>query len=218
MSYVLLEMLQDARKARGYGLFCFVGILSSPTFLYGRGEETRTPDILLPKQARYQLRYTSIPTRFRAARTIISKKRDNCNSQFFVSDYNPIKTKNCRKIGQLFTLGIIPTPRETPSRATDKFIRQHRDHCKNNQNHQKRARNQYRSQCQRTNRFPYRLAPFFGCRLVSVILIDVIQEFSALLTHTPLIVFNAAIRTFHDLNQTFPFPSGGKLRRIILYL
>ena len=25
----------------------------------GRGEETRTPDILLPKQARYQLRYTS---------------------------------------------------------------------------------------------------------------------------------------------------------------
>ena len=27
-------------------------------FLYGRSEETRTPGILLPKQARYQLRYT----------------------------------------------------------------------------------------------------------------------------------------------------------------
>ena len=27
---------------------------------YGRSEEARTPDILLPKQARYQLRYTPI--------------------------------------------------------------------------------------------------------------------------------------------------------------
>ncbi len=34
----------------------------------GRGEETRTPDILLPKQARYQLRYTSIKSqRFQTA-------------------------------------------------------------------------------------------------------------------------------------------------------
>jgi len=42
VSYVLLEMLQDARKARGYGLFCFVGILSSPTFLYGCGGGTQS--------------------------------------------------------------------------------------------------------------------------------------------------------------------------------
>ena len=27
--------------------------------MIGRGEETRTPDILVPNQARYQLRYTS---------------------------------------------------------------------------------------------------------------------------------------------------------------
>ena len=29
-------------------------------FLHGRSEVTRTPGILLPKQARYQLRYTPI--------------------------------------------------------------------------------------------------------------------------------------------------------------
>ena len=31
---------------------------------YGRSEETRTPGILLPKQARYQLRYTPIVINF----------------------------------------------------------------------------------------------------------------------------------------------------------
>jgi len=39
VSTVALKILQDARKARGYGLFCFIGILSIPTFLYGGGEE-----------------------------------------------------------------------------------------------------------------------------------------------------------------------------------
>ena len=40
------------RDLRARGAMC---VQAQP----GRGEETRTPDILLPKQARYQLRYTS---------------------------------------------------------------------------------------------------------------------------------------------------------------
>ena len=42
----------DKRDLRARGAMC---VQAQP----GRGEETRTPDILLPKQARYQLRYTS---------------------------------------------------------------------------------------------------------------------------------------------------------------
>ena len=34
--------------------------VSTVSHFCGRSEETRTPDILLPKQARYQLRYTPI--------------------------------------------------------------------------------------------------------------------------------------------------------------
>ncbi len=60
----------------------------------GRGEETRTPDILLPKQARYQLRYTSIKSqRFQTA--------FYCNgfpprSQGNPAEFREFPERNCR--------------------------------------------------------------------------------------------------------------------------
>ena len=41
-------------------IFQGISVVLPKLYLGGRSEEARTPDILLPKQARYQLRYTPI--------------------------------------------------------------------------------------------------------------------------------------------------------------
>ena len=80
----------------------------------GRGEETRTPDILLPKQARYQLRYTSIKSqRFQTA--------FYCNgfpprSQGNPAEFRGFPERNCRMGRGIRSTAQIPN-RETEAPA-----------------------------------------------------------------------------------------------------
>ena len=48
----------------------------------GRSEETRTPDILVPNQTRYQLRYTPIEELCLQSIDIITNNHLNVNSKF----------------------------------------------------------------------------------------------------------------------------------------
>ena len=52
--------VSSMQKDKAYLLKTKIQSSQKTTLYFGRSEEARTPDILLPKQARYQLRYTPI--------------------------------------------------------------------------------------------------------------------------------------------------------------